>query len=166
MTLKLTNSQIKSTNPTLFGWVVCLVCYQPFASVALDNYLNYDNGFFWGHWLNAYPIAYMTWAAAIVVLIFLYTMASVSLGFRFSNLTYRGLASSGVYRLTKPSRLHLQEPVVVVDIDSVCLNRRRFPGSQTLLAASGGKCPLLPARADRGRITCRTIRNMSNMRTG
>ena len=93
MTLKLTNSQIKSTDPTLFGWVVCLVCYQPFASVALDNYLNYDNGFFWGHWLNAYPIAYMTWAAAIVVLIFLYTMASVSLGFRFSNLTYRGLAA-------------------------------------------------------------------------
>jgi hypothetical protein len=101
MTLKLTNSHIKSTDPTLLGWIVCLACYQPFASIVFDQYLHYDNGVFWGQWLSAYPVAYMMWAAAIIILIFLYTLASVSLGFRFSNLTYRGLASSGVYRLTK-----------------------------------------------------------------
>jgi len=101
MTLKLTNSQIKSTDPTLLGWLVCLACYQPAASIVFDLYLHYDNGFYWGQWLSAHPIAYMAWAAAIIVLIILYTLASVSLGFRFSNLTYRGLASSGVYRLTK-----------------------------------------------------------------
>ncbi len=101
MTLKLTNSHIKSTDPTLLGWVVCIVCYQPFASILFEEYLNYENGVFWGQWLFDYPIIYTMWAATIIFLILLYTLASVSLGFRFSNLTYRGLATSGVYRLTK-----------------------------------------------------------------
>ena len=101
MTLKLTNSHIKSTDPTLLGWLVCIVCYQPFASIVFEQYLNYDDGFFWGAWLFANPVLYVAWAAAIIALIGIYTLASVSLGFRFSNLTYRGLATSGPYRFTK-----------------------------------------------------------------
>jgi len=101
MTLKLTNSHIKSTEPTLVGWLVCIACYQPFASIVFDQYLNYDDGLFWGRWLFNNPPAYLAWAAVIVVLITIYSLASVSLGFRFSNLTYRGLATSGPYRLTK-----------------------------------------------------------------
>ena len=101
MTLKLTNSHIKSTDPTLIGWAVCIMCYQPFASILFDQYLSYENGVFWGQWLSDYPVFYAAWAAIIIALILIYTLASVSLGFRFSNLTYRGLASSGVYRLTK-----------------------------------------------------------------
>jgi isoprenylcysteine carboxyl methyltransferase (ICMT) family protein YpbQ len=101
MTLKLTNSHIKSTDPTVFGWLVCLICYQPFASIVFEQYLNYENGVFWGQWLAENTIVYSAWAALIIVMITLYSLASVSLGFRFSNVTYRGLATSGVYRLTK-----------------------------------------------------------------
>ncbi|MEM7121405.1 MAG: DUF1295 domain-containing protein [Pseudomonadota bacterium] len=101
MTLKLTNSEIRSAEPTLFGWLVCLVCYKPFVFVVFDQYLQYNNGFYWGHWLQSVPLFYMLWAATIIGFIVIYTLASVSLGFRFSNLTYRGLSTSGVYRLTK-----------------------------------------------------------------
>jgi steroid 5-alpha reductase family enzyme len=41
------------------------------------------------------------WALAILMLMTLYASASVQFGIRWANLTYRGLISGGVYRISK-----------------------------------------------------------------
>jgi len=101
-TFKLLNTDIRSAEPSLLGWFVCLLCYPPFWNGLIGEvYLKYDNGFYWGQWLGDTPIIYTLWGSAILLLIAIYSIATVSLGYRFSNLTYRGLATSGVYRWTK-----------------------------------------------------------------
>ncbi len=102
MTFRLLNAHIRSAEPTAFGWLVCLLCYPPFwAGLFSDRYFAYNDGQFWGGWLGDMPSFYMAWGCLILVLISIYTLATIALGYRFSNLTYRGLVTSGPYRFTK-----------------------------------------------------------------
>jgi hypothetical protein len=102
LTLRVLNSHIRSTEPTAFGWLVALVCYQPFYSVIGNFYLRYDeSGIFWDAWLAAYPTLRAIWAAAIIFLTSVYALSTVSFGPRFSNLTHRGIITGGPYRFTK-----------------------------------------------------------------
>ncbi|MBL7662549.1 isoprenylcysteine carboxylmethyltransferase family protein [bacterium] len=91
-------NQIKSVEPTVFGWFVCLACYPPFNSfsfkpfdIALTN--NWEpplgNSL---HWFATILIT-LLWA--------IYTWASVALGVRSSNLTNRGIISRGPYRYVR-----------------------------------------------------------------
>ncbi len=102
LTLRLLDSHIRSTEPTAFGWLVALVCYQPFYSVIGNFYLKYDDsGLYWDTWLAQYPAVRVVWAVAIVFLTAVYALCTVSFGVRFSNLTYRGIITGGPYRFTK-----------------------------------------------------------------
>jgi protein-S-isoprenylcysteine O-methyltransferase Ste14 len=102
LTFRLLDSHIRSVEPTLAGWAVCLVCYQPFVYGTLHAYLDYDtDGLFWGSVFAPYPVLYVLWGSAIVLLIAVYLMATVAFGLRFSNLTNRGIITSGPYRWLK-----------------------------------------------------------------
>lgn len=101
VTLRLFDSHIRSTEPTVLGWVVALSCYQPFYSVIGTAYLNYESGFYWDVWLAPYTVLRAVWAFAIILLLMVYALSTVSFGLRFSNLTHRGIITSGPYRLTK-----------------------------------------------------------------
>ncbi len=101
-TFKLIKTDIRSAEPSLLGWLVCLLCYPPFWNGLFNNlYFKYENDYFWGQWLWNEPIAYGIWGSTIILLLLIYSLATVSLGYRFSNLTYRGLTTSGVYRFSK-----------------------------------------------------------------
>ncbi len=90
---KFLKNRIKSVEPTFFGWVVCLWCYPPF------NVFSFR--------LFDYPVIniareYPLWATtamtcAVSLLWGVFTWASVALGFKASNLTNRGIVSSGPY---------------------------------------------------------------------
>jgi steroid 5-alpha reductase family enzyme len=54
----------------------------------------------WSHWLGEHWLRW-PWAIAIILCMAIYASASVCFGNRWSNLTYRGLMASGVYRLSK-----------------------------------------------------------------
>ncbi len=101
ITLRLFDSHIRSTEPTVFGWIIALLCYQPFYSVIGDFYLRYDDSIFWDNWLGSLPQLKTIWAGVIVLLLFVYGLSTVAFGLRFSNLTYRGVITSGPYRFTK-----------------------------------------------------------------
>ncbi len=101
ITLRLFDSHIRSTEPTAFGWIIALLCYQPFYSVIGSMYLHYDDGLFWDNWLNGVPALKNIWAGVIIALLFVYGLSTVAFGLRFSNLTYRGVITSGPYRYTK-----------------------------------------------------------------
>ena len=101
ITLRLFDSHIRSTEPTAFGWIIALLCYMPFYRTIGDMYLRYDDSIYWDNWLSDIHWLRGIWAGAIILLVFIYGMATVSFGLRFSNLTYRGVITSGPYRFTK-----------------------------------------------------------------
>lgn len=100
-TLRLLDTHIRSVEPTTLGWLVALVCYEPFWNLVGRQYLAYDTGYPWGVWLQDSPLFYALWGSLILCLVFVYVWATVSFGARFSNLTHRGIITHGPYRWSK-----------------------------------------------------------------
>lgn len=96
--LRLTDSHVRSTEPTALGWVVALMCYEPVSRGLWPAWFAYDAGRPWGHWLAASPLLYQAWGTLILLLTAVYAWATVSFGLRFSNLTHRGIVTNGPYR--------------------------------------------------------------------
>ncbi|MBF0220121.1 MAG: hypothetical protein HQL49_11445 [Gammaproteobacteria bacterium] len=87
-------SKLRSVEPTLFGWIVCLWCYPPFNQFSFTPF-DVDLFPIFIHppgWTEPYILAAITLCWGIFV------WASVALGFKASNLTNRGIVSSGPYR--------------------------------------------------------------------
>jgi protein-S-isoprenylcysteine O-methyltransferase Ste14 len=99
--LRLFDSHIRSVEPTMSGWVIALMCYQPFYSAVGSAYFHYDDEIYWDNWLEGWPTVRAAWAVAVVFLLIIYSLSTVSFGLRFSNLTHRGIITSGPYRFTK-----------------------------------------------------------------
>ena len=83
-----------SVDPTLSGWVVCLICYPPF-NTALKAFI--------GWYSTDAPTVADPWLQcalnlAVLLSFGFYSWASVNLGFKASNLTNRGIVRHGVYR--------------------------------------------------------------------
>lgn len=96
--LRLTDSHVRSTEPSALGWVVALMCYEPISRGLWPAWFAYDAGRPWGHWLAASPLLYQAWGTLILLLTGVYAWATVSFGLRFSNLTHRGIVTNGPYR--------------------------------------------------------------------
>ena len=84
---------IKSVEPTLIGWVVCLMCYPPFNQYSfkivdvplLENW-------------EALPYPWSFTANTVILISWIvYVWATIALGARASNLTNRGIISKGPY---------------------------------------------------------------------
>jgi protein-S-isoprenylcysteine O-methyltransferase Ste14 len=101
VSLRLTDTHLRSTEPSMLGWAVAILCYQPFWSLFDKQYLAYGNGYTWGQWLWDTPWLYGLWGCAILVLTGIYAWSTVCFGARFSNLTHRGIITHGPYRFTK-----------------------------------------------------------------
>ena len=100
-TLRLTNTHIRSTDSTLLGWVVAILCFQPFWSLISRQYLAYETHYWWGDWLWQNPGFYAIWGTMILALMLIYALSTVAFGMRYSNLTHRGILTSGPYRWSK-----------------------------------------------------------------
>lgn len=100
-TARLFNAHIRWTERRWGGWVVCLICYMPFWQVFGRSYFNYTSDVNWMKWLWDFPFLYTLWGCVILLLSALYVLSEVHFGLRFSNLTYRGLISHGLFRFTK-----------------------------------------------------------------
>jgi len=100
-TVRATDSHIRSTEPTLLGWGVAIMCYQPFWAFFSAQYLDYQSDAAWGEWLWEYAAVYVVWGSTILVLMGIYVWASLAFGIRFSNLTHRGILTNGPYRYCK-----------------------------------------------------------------
>ena len=80
----------------MFGWAVCLACYPPFNNI-LGTYLPLHNG----PSVVTNPNWLLALRAATVFLFAIYASATVAFGFRFSNLTNRGIVTRGPYRFVR-----------------------------------------------------------------
>lgn len=98
--LKLTGTQIKSVDTTFKGWVVALVCYQPFFSLIESSYIQYNNHVYWHNAFNS-EVLTICLGVLILICVSIYLWATLSFGVRFSNLTNRGIITNGPYAWIK-----------------------------------------------------------------
>lgn len=100
-TTRLLDSHMRSVEPTLAGWLVALICYQPFYALFGRAYLQYEGNVYWDTWLSPLPNLRDGVGVTIIVLSIVYAVSTVAFGLRFSNLTHRGIITGGPYRFTK-----------------------------------------------------------------
>ena len=85
---------VKSVEPTALGWLVALMCYPPTNDLTGKVLGWYTNDF-----ANFGNVNINIITGFISLLLFgIYVWASVALGFKASNLTNRGIVSSGPYK--------------------------------------------------------------------
>lgn len=90
-------SEIRSVEPTLLGWLVALACYPPLNDVTSSmlgwhssNFPKFES-----------PSVHVAMNLALLVLMGIYAAASAALNFKASNLTHRGIVSTGPYRYVR-----------------------------------------------------------------
>lgn len=103
MTFKVLNSDVRSTDTTIIGWVSCIICYTPFFEVMLAGWLLRD--FYhnpqWFVWFQSNAWLMLVWGSLTTIAMCTEAFTTMTFGIRFSNLTYRGLMSTGLFRFTK-----------------------------------------------------------------
>lgn len=101
LTCRLFDAHIRTPNTYLSAWVVTLICYFPFNSVVLSRIIDYRNENDWTDVIGDYPLLFWPWLIAILTLWALHIWSKFVYGLRWSNLTHRGIVTSGPYRFTK-----------------------------------------------------------------
>lgn len=92
------DNQTASAEPTMLGWMVCIICYPPFqmflglyyASPGEREVLQFEN-----QWLIT------LFTAMMVMSYIVYMMATLWFGVRFSNLTNRGIIRKGPFAIIR-----------------------------------------------------------------
>lgn len=97
---KILKNDVESTEPHLSGWIVCLLCYPPLLTIFHAIKQQTDNQL-WYHWLHTDNYFYWFWATILTVSWIVYWLSTASFGWKFSNLTWRGLVNTGPYAYTK-----------------------------------------------------------------
>lgn len=93
------DTQVRSADATLSGWLITLLCYPPFNTNITGRYLPYnEGGATWGNVLAGFPWSYCIVGVTILILTGIYLYATLAFGLRFSNLTHRGIICKGPYR--------------------------------------------------------------------
>ena len=102
LTIRLADNHLRSTDLTLSGWFVALICYPPFWPFLYDHFLPYDaHAVFWGPWFAPVAPLYWLWGSVLIASFAVFTWATIAFGCRFSNLTHRGIITGGPYRWSK-----------------------------------------------------------------
>lgn len=88
---------VKSVEPTFFGWFVTLICYPPFNSLA-GTYVPWGANDYVSFWNPTFTLIFRI---VLILLLVIYTWASLSLGLKASNLTNRGIVSKFPYSIVR-----------------------------------------------------------------
>ena len=94
---KKTNNIIKSVDTNIIWWLVVLICYPPFNSYLTDIIWWYSQNF--PHFNNEYIHIFLN--ILILLLMWIYSWASISLWLKASNLTNRWIISTWPYKYVR-----------------------------------------------------------------
>jgi len=89
------NNRTKTVDMSLYGWFVVLLCYPPMNSGFTNQFIAYNN--FSTQMMVSADWMFMVLMALILCCYFVYVWSTMALGFKFSNLTNRGVVSQGPY---------------------------------------------------------------------
>ncbi|MCZ7647644.1 MAG: hypothetical protein M5U26_20700 [Planctomycetota bacterium] len=99
--MRLIDTQTTSAEPTLFGWLVALLCYPPVNMLLTSLYFGYGSNEGWIHYFVDMPVYSMMANFMSILLMALYVWATFAFGLRFSNLTNRGIVFIGPYKVIR-----------------------------------------------------------------
>ncbi|MFH1968293.1 MAG: isoprenylcysteine carboxylmethyltransferase family protein [bacterium] len=88
---------VKSVEPTALGWFVAVMCYPPLNNITTDVLGWYSSDFADFGSVNINLIA----GFISIFFFIIYVWASIALGFKASNLTNRGIVSTGPYKYVR-----------------------------------------------------------------
>ena len=88
---------VKSVEPTLFGWLVAVICYPPFNSY-VGRFVPWGANDYASFWNPGWTIIMRI---ILVALLMIYVWATIALGFKSSNLTNRGIVSKFPYSIIR-----------------------------------------------------------------
>lgn len=91
------NNRIISVEPSPIGWLVCLACYPPFNTLTGRVFAWQSSDF--PHFAN--DTLHLLANCCILLLMGIYSWASIALGLKASNLTNRGIVSNGPYAFVR-----------------------------------------------------------------
>lgn len=94
------NNQIKDTDSNLLGWIYALLCYPPLVWVMRKVNEQQDN-LVWSEIVPKDTVIYWFLFLIINMTWIIYWLATFEFGMTFSNLSWRKLINTGVYRYTK-----------------------------------------------------------------
>ncbi|MDK4735912.1 isoprenylcysteine carboxylmethyltransferase family protein [Rhizobium sp. CNPSo 3490] len=100
-TFKLFRWHVRATETTALGWLVCLICYEPFFPMISQAFVPYDEGPGWEIVIREGSVVFFLWSFATLFCTAIYVWATIAFGPRFSNLTHRGIITTGPYRFIK-----------------------------------------------------------------
>ena len=89
-----------SIDTSWLGWLGCMVCYAPLV-VITELFTHQVDAYIWSYWLSSDQIMYWVWGGVLTFTWLVYWFSTLSFGFRFSNLSWRGLVDKGAYRYLK-----------------------------------------------------------------
>jgi len=105
LAMKPLDSHIRTANPFAAAWMAALICYPPSIMMGDNGPLNYYPGTHgpdgWTIWYAGHPILLAVTGAVLVGLTAVYACATIAFGFRFSNLTNRGILTHGPYAFSR-----------------------------------------------------------------
>ena len=92
------NNKIRTVDTNIMGIIFCLMCYPPFNNIT-SNFLGWNQN----NSVEMPDYAVLNWVFRIIGLCFLtiYAWASVTLGFKASNLTNRGIVTKFPYNIVR-----------------------------------------------------------------
>lgn len=90
-------NEIRSVEPTFFGWFIAIICYPPFNGMT-NQMLGWHSSDIPMFSNETFQIV---GAVLILSLMTIYTWASIALNLKASNLTNRGIVSTGPYKYVR-----------------------------------------------------------------
>ncbi|MCG3842867.1 DUF1295 domain-containing protein [Psychrobacter sp. Ps1] len=94
------NNRIVDTDSNILGWIFALLCYPPLVWIMRQVNDQQDN-LIWQDIIPQDSVFYWLFLLAINVSWIVYWLATFEFGMTFSNLSWRRLIDTGVYRYTK-----------------------------------------------------------------
>lgn len=102
VTAKPLDSHIRTANPYVGGWLAALMCYPPFLLMNNGGILDYHvDTADWSYWFAGQTAFLWIWGVLLIFLTGIYAWATVAFGYRFSNLTHRGILTHGPFAWTR-----------------------------------------------------------------
>ncbi len=101
--LRILDTDIRSMDSCAAGWVSCLICYQPvyaliMAPLLFNRLLANPR---WYDWFAGHDVLMLAWGSLAALAMCAEALTTLTFGMRFSNLTWRGLMRTGLFRYTR-----------------------------------------------------------------
>lgn len=100
LSAKLINNDIKDTDSHILGWIFTLLCYPPLL-ILRENINKQTDALLWTDILPRDSFVYWVYFVLINSTWVVYWLATFEFGITFSNLSWRRLINTGVYKYTK-----------------------------------------------------------------